>query len=283
MAAVRLRAAAAVELTEFLQSCQCLIEAEQGKVCRRCGCHGEVGLHNNMCEVDDCNGVGDLLPCCACNCAFHVECMGDVHYGLDSARNPAPWCEECFEEWVKSGVALQNSAARRSVTIGYDPANRASGPSVGTEPTARLSPGRRRIQHTRVGPRASRNVALMPCGARPFCHNDCRRLTGLQRQVHRDEYDRLRRDVKTGAHRRSVVFAMQFVQREIEYAGRSAIHADAQGRQQRCKRCKYEPRALWDPVESHTLPNCNQREQPRSGGRYITVFRLHDGEGQFYY
>ena len=116
-------------LTPHLQTCLCHRSPGEGGLCKFCGCHGEVGQHNGVCTEGDCDGEGALLGCAGCNMAFHRQCMGTIHWGMDSAHNSVAWCLECYEEWEDYGIAAQNLNARGDTEIQYNPAKKRRGES----------------------------------------------------------------------------------------------------------------------------------------------------------
>ena len=164
-------------LTAYLQTCLCVRGLGEGVLCKTCGCHGEVGTHNTVCTENNCAGVGSLLACCGCNMAYHRVCMGNIRWGLDDARNDAPWCEECFDEWSEVGVATANQRARGDTTIAYAPVVRPDGPAAGANPLLSPPVGRRRVRYTRAGPEAARNVVFVPCRRGVNCLYDCNRVS----------------------------------------------------------------------------------------------------------
>ena len=154
--------------------------------------------HNDECEIDGCGITEELMHCGGCNISFHPQCM-TIHWGLDIRRMPAPWCHDCFDEWEEAnGMDVLTSSSRTATTVGYDPAHRSSGPALGACPVASSIRGRQRVRFTRFGPEAATNVAFMPCVRGRTCPHECNRVVVSERQIIRDEYDKLRRNVKTG-------------------------------------------------------------------------------------
>ena len=216
MPARRRRAPPARVLTEFLQSCLCTRGPGEGQICPSCGNHEEVDQHNSVCTLDDCDGDGELLGCTGCNMAYHLKCMGTIKWGLDAARNEAPWCEDCFDEWHGVEDARRGTPARGDTTIDYTTPTRADGPDLGADPLLSPTPGRRQQRLTRSGPQVNSNVPFRGC-RRQQCKLECRRPTDQDRQKLRDEFDRLRRDLKTGARHRAMEFANSFLKNIFYY------------------------------------------------------------------
>jgi hypothetical protein len=164
-------------------------------------CHGSMvgSTHNDECEVDGCGCCEELLHCGGCNISFHSQCM-NIYWGLDVRRKPAPWCNDCFDEWEEAkGMDVVTRYSHTATTVDYNPAQRSKGPAVGACPLAAAVKGRRRVRLTRAEPQAATNVAFMPCVRGKTCPNECNRVIVSERQTIRDEYDKLRRDIKTGS------------------------------------------------------------------------------------
>jgi hypothetical protein len=162
--------------------------------------------HNEECEIDGCGSCEELLHCGGCNVSFHPQCM-HIHWGLDVYRKPTPWCNDCYDEWEEAKcMDVVTSSSRTATTVGYNPVQRNSGPAIAACPLAAATKGRQRVRFTRAGPQAARNVAFMPCVKGTKCPNECNRVADCERQTIRDEYDKLRRDIKTGTQTPTLTF-----------------------------------------------------------------------------
>jgi hypothetical protein len=95
-----------------------------------------------------------LLHCFACNNSYHKECMLGLKWGLTGLGLPAPWCRDCYEEWVVYGctptspvcLAARNTAVRGETALQYKEPVRLPGPALGADPREKFAFGRRRVR-----------------------------------------------------------------------------------------------------------------------------------------
>ena len=193
--------------------------------------------------------------------------MLGLKWGLTGLGLPAPWCRDCYEEWVVYGctptspvcLAARNTAVRGETALQYKEPVRLPGPALGADPREKFAFGRRRVRQTRP---LKRNTVppLLPCVCGIKCKHDCRYVTPEMRMVVRAEFLKIRQDVsrtqtqsltlthnpypysttlltyhnlqlKTGAKYRAYVYLFNCMRRDkrVKPVVVNEMHADARG------------------------------------------------------
>ena len=99
--------------------------------------------------------------------------MLGLKWGLTGLGLPAPWCRDCYEEWVVYGctptspvcLAARNTSVRGETALEYnnEPV-RHPGPALGAAPREKFAGGRRRLRFRRILKRNTM-APLLPCAS----------------------------------------------------------------------------------------------------------------------
>jgi hypothetical protein len=183
-----------------------------------CGSHAAVTTRHDsdtVCYCDECVGgdANSLYPCTACNVQYHIACH-PFKWGRGCNGIAAPWCMECYADWMEEGPFSLHSgclSSRGGTDITYDPDVRALARDLQPLPPLRKRRGRLVIRSKRL--RNLRFKPLQPCDTED-CTKGCQFLTTERRQEHRTAYMDLVLDLKPKAKQRAQQYLFSLIKTE---------------------------------------------------------------------